>query len=99
MRLDVYFHSSPNNDLTTLLHQILEELQIMATNFDALTTQLNANADLIDSVIVLVKDLRQKIIDAGVDPAKLLELTNALAAKDQQLADAVAAGTPADPNA
>ena len=98
MRLDIYLHTTRDNDLTTLLHQILEELQIMATNFDALTTQLNANSDLIDSVIVLVKDLRQKIIDAGTDPAKLLELTNALAAKDQQLADAVAAGTPADPN-
>ena len=74
MRLDIYLHTTRDNDLTTLLHQILEELQIMATNFDALTTQLNANSDLIDSVIVLVKDLRQKIIDAGTDPCKIARI-------------------------
>lgn len=63
----------------------------MSAQLDALTTQIASNTTVIESAITLIAGLRQQIIDAGTDPAKLQALTDALAAEDTKLAAAVAA--------
>src|SRR5690348_15783541 len=78
-----------------LLRQMLKGLECLMAVLDDLTTRVQNNNDLIDSAITLIGGLRQAIIDAGTDPTKLQALTDSLAAKDQELADAVAANTPA----
>lgn len=94
MRLDI-FVKFEHDELKNLVQQLTREIQKMATNLDALTAQVQKNSDAVDSAIVLIQGLRQQIIDAGTDPAKLLELTNSLKQDEQQLADAVVVNTPA----
>lgn len=78
----------------TKLDLILKELQIMSTELDTLTSQVQANTDLLDSAIVLINGIAARITAAGTDPAKLSALTAELKSKDDALAAAVLANTP-----
>lgn len=75
------------------IQEILAEILAMATKLDELETTLARNTDATDSVVSLISTLRQEIIDAGTDPAKLKELTDKLQANTQRLADATVANT------
>lgn len=72
------------------------EVKQMATVLDALTAQVAANNDQIGSAITLIGGLRQQIIDAGTDPAKLQALTDSLGSEDSKLAAAIAENTPTE---
>lgn len=66
---------------------------------DDLEAQVTANTDVITSVETLVASLAQKLqeaIDSG-NPARIQAVVTALKAKDEELAAAVAANTPAPP--
>lgn len=67
----------------------------MAT-LDALETEIGEISGTVDSAIALIAGLRQAIIDAGTDPAKLAALVSQLDSKQQALAAAVAEA-PAEP--
>ncbi len=70
----------------------------MDSKLDALKTQVAENSAVIGSAITLIQGLHDKLqaaIDAG-DPAALQALADELKAKDQDLAAAVAANTPAE---
>ena len=67
----------------------------MSQEVDNLTAQVKANSDAIDSAVVLINGIAARIEAAGVDPAKLKALSDELKSKDQTLAEAVAANTPA----
>lgn len=69
----------------------------MSIELDSLTAQVRANSDLLDSATVLINGIADRIAAAGVDPAKLQALTAELKAKDDVLATAVTANTPATP--
>lgn len=75
------------------------ELQgaIMA-ELDDLTAQVAANKTVIDSALVLINGIADRIKAAGTDPAALAALTASLKSEDGALSAAVAANTvPAPP--
>jgi len=76
---------------------IMERLDTMSKEVDDLTAQVTANTGTINSAIVLINGIADRITAAGVDPAKLTALTTELKAKDDELAAAVTANTPAAP--
>lgn len=89
-----------SRDLANALVQFLvERLNQMSVQLDALTAQVAQNTTVIESAITLIQGLKTALDDAiaSGDPAALQALSDALAAEDQKLADAVAANTPAQP--
>lgn len=72
---------------------LLEEETIMAA-LDDLTAQVAANSVAIDSAIVLINGIADRIAAAGVDPVALAALVTELRDKDAALATAVQANTP-----
>lgn len=58
---------------------------------DDLTAEVAATKGVVDSAVVAIQGLRQQIIDAGTDPAKLQALTDSLKDTEQTLAAAIAA--------
>lgn len=92
MRIDVhhYHHGSADSG-----NAILERLNIMSAQMDALEAQVTATKTVTDSAIVLLQGLRQQIIDAGTDQGKLTTLTDSLRTETDELAAAVTANTPA----
>jgi hypothetical protein len=79
------------------LNNIIERLHKMSIEMDNLTAQVKANSDLLDSATALINGIADRITAAGVDPVKLQALTTELKAKDDVLAAAVVANTPATP--
>lgn len=77
-------------ELFSILYTINAKVTHMSAQLDSLTAQVSANTDVIESAVTLIAGLRQQIIDAGTDPAKLQALTDSLAAEDAKLAAAVA---------
>jgi hypothetical protein len=77
----------------TTNRQLLKELQKMSLQLDNLEQEIHQNTDVVQSAIVLLGSLSQQIKDAGADPVKLQELTDALDANTANLAAAVAANT------
>ena len=76
----------------------------MSSILDSLVAQVKVNTDLEASVVTLVTSMAAQIkaeadalAAAGVDVAKLQELTNQLTASASPLAAAVVANTPAAP--
>jgi hypothetical protein len=67
----------------------------MSVELDNLTAQVKSNSDAIDSAVTLINGIADRIIAAGVDPVKLTALSDELKAKDDALAAAVTANTPA----
>lgn len=82
-------------DLDTKLDRIIERLKAMSKELDDLTAQVTANSVLLDSATTLINGIADRITAAGVDPAKLSALTAELKAKDDALAAAITANTPA----
>ena len=76
------------------LDEILKEIKRMSQEMDNLTAQVHANSNLMDSAMVMINGIADRITAAGVDPQKLNDLAVELKAKDDQLAAAVAANTP-----
>lgn len=77
------------------LNRVLERLCAMSKELDDLTAQVKSNSDLLDSATTLINGIADRITAAGVDPTKLAALTAELKAKDDALATAVTANTPA----
>ena len=78
-----------------MLALINERLKTMSVELDRLTQQVKANNDLLDSATTLINGIADRIVAAGTDQAALTALADELKAKDEQLAAAVAANTPA----
>lgn len=83
------------SDIEHKLNSIIERLRRMSRELDQLTAQVKSNSAVLDSAIVLINGIADRITAAGVDPAKLQALTDELKAKDDVLAAAVVANTPA----
>lgn len=85
------------NKLDKIIEILKKGIHKMSVEFDAMTAQVQANNDAIDSAVVLINGIADRITAAGVDPAKLTALTTELKAKDDALAAAVVANTPVAP--
>lgn len=72
-----------------------EGFKTMSRELDDLTAQVKANSDLLGSATTLINGIAARIEAAGTDPVALKALTDELKAKDDVLAAAVKANTPA----
>lgn len=81
--------------ILSALHLILQRETTMSQTLDQLTAQVQANTDVAKSAVLLINGIADRIAQAGVDPAKLQELTASLRSSDEELSAAVAANTPA----
>lgn len=104
MRLDIrcIVEMSPEvrrnfDALSNTMDLILERMNAMSAELDALTAQVKANSSLLDSATTLINGIAARITAAGTDPVALKALTDELKAKDDALAAAIAANTPAAP--
>lgn len=94
-----------HNHYNQILHKLVEledKLTIlskgithMSNEVDNLTAQVKANSDVIDSAVTLISGIADRIAAAGTDPVKLKALSDELKNKDDTLAAAVVANTPA----
>jgi hypothetical protein len=91
-----YLHGF-DDEVKTLLHQIIKKIDKMGQELDTLTTEVSETATVIDSAVVLLKGLKAALDAAGTDPAKLAALSASLDSKQNELAAAVAENTPAQP--
>ena len=71
----------------------------MSTELDRLTTEVAETRTVVESAIVLISGLRQRLDDAiaSGDPAALTALSEDLDSQQAALAAAVAANTPTPP--
>lgn len=81
------------------LNQILLNQGAIMAELEDLQAQVAANKTVIDSALVLINGIADRIKAAGTDPQKLADLTASLKAEDDQLAAAVTANTPPAPPA
>jgi regulator of replication initiation timing len=94
------------NGLAALLTQLLglsatqqQELETMAGELDQLKTQVQKTTDAEDAAALLLKGLKDRL-DAAIasgDPKELKRLSSALGKSTDDLAAAVVANTPAEP--
>ena len=101
-----YDHHRHRHHNDEVLREILKELKKlnkginrMSVELDNITAQVHANSDAIESAIVLINGIADRIEAAGVDRAALKALTDELRTKDESLSAAVVANTPASPTA
>lgn len=79
------------------LEQLNGRINLMAGELDALKAQVQRNADVEESAIVLLQGIKAKL-DAAIaagDPAAIQALADSLGAETDKLAAAVVANTPA----
>jgi regulator of replication initiation timing len=77
--------------------RIEEKVNFMSIELDTLIEKVTAIETVGDSAIALLADLKVKLDEAiaSNDPAELQALSDRLGAQAQELADAIAANTPA----
>lgn len=93
----MFFQRHKLNKLLRGQFQILSNQETIMAELEDLTAQVAANKTVIDSALVLINGIADRIKAAGTDPAKLAALTADLKTEDDTLAAAVAANTPPAP--
>lgn len=80
---------------------VLQREIVMAGELDVLEAQVRRNADVTDSAVMLLQELKAKLDEAiqSGDMTRVAALAAELGTKTQALADAVSANTPAAPPA
>lgn len=66
--------------------------------FDDLTAAVAEQGTVIQSAVVLMDDLGNRLLQHADNPQRIREIGQSLIAQKQTLADAVQRNTPADPN-
>lgn len=100
MRLDIYFHTpleieGVETGTTAELSALNRKLIRIMALLDDLQAKVERNGEVDQSAVLLLQGLKAKLDEAGVDPAKLKALSDALANSTDALAAAVTANTPA----
>ena len=107
MRIDIHHHfesracSDPAiqklDQILATLTQLISEHTHMSAELDTLVEKVTAIESVGDSAIELLVGLKQKLDEALVadDREALIALSERLGAQTQELADAIAANTPA----
>jgi peptidoglycan hydrolase CwlO-like protein len=73
----------------------MEMVRGMATELENLRAQVQSNHDVIQSAILLINGIADRVKAAQSDPGALQSLADDLASQDADLAKAIAANTPA----
>lgn len=82
-------------EFKTTLARIEGKQNTMSAELDTLTTEVSETNTVVDSAIVLLKGLKERLDAAGTDPIKLKELSDSLNSQQEKLATAIAENTPA----
>ena len=94
-KIDLHVHGELGTEkILDKLDLLNTKIEKVMTDLTALTASVTKNAEVIDSAILLIKGIKQKLDEAGTDPVALKALSDSLGAKDQELADAIVANTP-----
>ena len=80
------------------VNDIITREALMA-DFTELHDEVAANGDAVDSAVTLLNDLSARIADAADDPDEIRAIAAELSGNSTRLAEAVAANTPAGPEA
>jgi len=83
------------DEVLLLLRTLTERITIMSAEIDALKAEVERNTSIDESAIILIQGLAQRIEELKTDPVALQALADELRAKNDALAAAVAAHTPA----
>lgn len=84
---------------TALMHVLINQARLerkVMADLTRITEEVEENTTVVASAVALIKGLRDEIAAAGTDPQKLADLVNKLDTQNRDLADAVAANTPAE---
>jgi chromosome segregation ATPase len=87
--------SQVSDNILAIVTSVRRKETEMAGQLDDITAQVHSNSDAIDSAKALIQALADRIANNVNDPTALQALVDELRQKDQELADAVAANTPA----
>jgi hypothetical protein len=79
-----------------LLKTIVEKVNTMSAEIDMLRTAVQKESDVVQSAIVLLNGISDRIKAAGADTAALAEVAADIDTQRNALAAAVAANTPAE---
>lgn len=84
-----------------LLNQVLKQETKVMSALDDLQTQVHANTDLEQSAVSMIQGIAKQLADAvnNNDSAALQQLASQLQTSAAALGSAIAANTPADPDA
>jgi len=93
--IDLHVHGDGTEKILEKLDLLNTKIEKVMTDLTALTAQVTANSTVIDSAIALIQGIKAQLDAAGTDAVALKALSDSLGAKDQQLADAITANTPA----
>jgi ABC-type transporter Mla MlaB component len=107
MRLDVFVHMVPPDAgigdrlarIESLLAGLITEGKAMSKELDALRAEVERNTAVDQSAIALLAGLAKQIEDMKDDPVALQALADELRTRNDELAGAVAANTPQEPQA
>lgn len=100
MDIHIYHHVDTTSNqkldlIISLLKEALKKEEIIMKELDDLTAQVAANESVEASAILLIQGIAARIEAAGVDPAKLADLSSSLKTSADALSAAVVANTPA----
>lgn len=90
-------HHGSDAEILSLLRRIDQRTLHMATDLSRITSEVTEIGTAVDSAVALLGELAQLIRDNATDPAALNALADTLDSKGNELAAAVVANTPADP--
>ena len=97
--LHVHVHLEPDpriDKILTAINQLTTKENTTMADLNALTAEVRANGDAVESAVTLLQGLSAALQAAGTDPVALQELVDQLNTNDRRLADAVVANTPAE---
>ena len=93
-RLDVYLHHSSETAILEAITLLSQRIEIMSAALDRVQAEVTEMSAAVDSAIVLIEGLAQRIRDLATDPVALNAFADELDAKSNALAAAVVANTP-----
>jgi archaellum component FlaC len=101
MKIKIEIQHSISEELQKFLTGLSNQQEItnMAADLSKIKSGVEQLGDVVDSVVTMLTNLAQEVRNAQPTQAALDELATAIESQKQELADAVAANTPADPDA
>ena len=99
MNIKIEIEHSISKELESVLTGLFNRQETdMAADLTQIKTQVESLGDVVDSVVTMLTSLAEEVRSAAPTQEALNELAASIEAQKQELADAVAANTPADPS-
>ena len=83
-------------ELGRLLYQLIKNQETIMADLSSIKNSVEGLTSVVDSAVQLLGSLADQIRNAGTDQAALEDLAASIEAQRQELAEAIAANTPAE---